>query len=125
MLLLGRQFTRFAIVGAVGTACHYIVLVLGVELAGMTPTIATTAGFCVGAWTNYQLHARFTFGVGRSTGALSRFLLTAATGALLNMLLVHLGTDVLRAHYLLVQVLATGAVLVWNFVLSRLWVFRQ
>lgn len=125
MLLLGRQFTRFALVGAVGTACHYLVLVMGVELAGMTPTMATTIGFCIGAWTNYQLHARFTFGVGPSMGALSRFVLIAASGALLNTLLVHVGMDLLSAHYLWVQVLATCAVLVWNFVLGRLWVFRQ
>lgn len=119
-----RQFLQFALVGAVGTAGHYLTLILLVEVIGWTPVIATSCGFVVGALINYILNYHFTF---RSSQphhvALSRFLLVALLGALVNTGLMYLLHQQLEMYYLLAQVLATAVVLVLNFVLNRNWTF--
>jgi putative flippase GtrA len=43
------RFIRYASVGAVGTASHYVVLVALVEGLGTAPVAATVAGSIVGA----------------------------------------------------------------------------
>jgi putative flippase GtrA len=120
-----RQFLSFALVGVVGTAAHYLVLAILVEIVAAPVLLATTAGFVVGAEINYALNRRFTF-VSTSPHhvALPKFLTVAATGALLNAAVVALFVEVALWHYLLAQLLATVTVLGWNFVANLAWTFR-
>lgn len=124
--MLVKQFMRFAGVGAIGTAGHYLTLVLLVEAAGVDAVPASLAGFVVGALINYHLNRVYTF---RSDIAhriaLPKFLAIAAIGAVLNTLIMSLALNQLRLHYLLAQILATGIVLVWGFLGNRLWTFNS
>ena len=121
---VGAQFTRFAMAGGAGTACHYLVLVALVSLAGMAPGRAAFAGAIAGACVVYLLNRRYTFASSRShVQALPRFALMAALGAVLNGVLVGL-LSAAGLYFLLAQVLATGLILVINFVVSKLWIFR-
>jgi putative flippase GtrA len=47
-----------------------------------------------------------------------------AAGFLINWCVMFAGVSVLRVNYLLVQALAIAAVVVWNYLLSFVWVFR-
>lgn len=119
-----RQFITFALVGAIGTAGHYLTLILLVELLNKTAAIATTAGFIVGAIINYILNYRITFNSNKPHHqTLAKFLLIAAIGAVINSSLMYLGTNILQYYYLLVQVIATLIVLLWNFIINKIWVF--
>jgi len=117
------QFLKFAAAGAVGTAFHYTTLVLWVEVLGGRVVTGTLAGFCAGALVNYLIARRFVFASDRPhAAALPRFALVAATGAVLNTAIVAWLAGA-GLHYLLAQVVATGAVLAWNFLLNRAWTF--
>lgn len=117
------QFLKFAAAGAVGTAFHYATLVLWVEVLGGRVVSGTLAGFCAGALVNYLVARRFVFASDRPhAAALPRFALVAATGAVLNTAIVA-WLNGAGLHYLLAQVVATGAVLAWNFFLNRAWTF--
>lgn len=119
------QFLKFAAGGAVGTACHYATLVLWVEVLGGPVVPGTLAGFCVGALVNYLIARRYVFASERPHAtALPRFALVAATGAALNTVIVA-WLNGAGLHYLVAQVAATGAVLVWNFFLNRAWTFTK
>jgi putative flippase GtrA len=122
---VGAQFTRFAMAGGAGTACHYLVLVALVSLAGMAPGRAAFAGAIAGACVVYLLNRRYTFAAtSRSHAqALPRFALMAGAGAVLNGVLVGLLSGA-GMYFLLAQVLATGVILVINFIVSKLWIFR-
>ncbi len=123
---LSRQFVTFALIGLVGTGGHYAVLIALVQSGIAGPTVATTAGFAVGAIINYALNYRFTFASDRPHGeALPRFLAVAATGAGINYLVVRAGIDSFGLHYLVAQVLATGLVLLWTFSINRFWTFNK
>jgi putative flippase GtrA len=121
---IGAQFTRFAMAGGAGTAAHYLVLIALVSLAGTAPGRAAFAGAAVGACVIYLLNRRYTFASSRSHAqALPRFALMAAFGAVLNGVLVGLLSSA-GMYFLLAQVLATGLILVINFIVSKLWIFR-
>lgn len=121
-----ESFVRYALVGAVGTLAHYLVLLGLVELGNVRPTLATTLGFATGAVVNYFLNFRFTFQSDRPhREALPRFLLVAAAGMLLNSGIVALGVDVLRLHYMIPQVCATGGVVLTTFLVNRVWTFQR
>lgn len=125
VLALNRQFIQFAIIGAVGTAGHYLVLILLVELLDWSPVVATSYGFLVGALINYILNYNFTFCSNAPHHiALSKFLLVALFSALVNTGLVYIFHEKLEIYYLLAQVFTTGIVLLLNFTLQRAWTFR-
>lgn len=119
-----KQYVMFAGVGAIGTAGHYLVLVLLVELYALAPVVATTAAFIVGAIINYILNYRYTFSSDKPhLQAMSKFFTIAFIGMTFNGLVMDYGTRELELNYLLVQILATILVLQWNFFANRLWTF--
>jgi len=119
------QFLRFVSVGAIGTALHYAILVILVTGLNSDPAIGAMAGATAGAAFNYWLNHRFTFRSERPhKEALPRFLLMAGVGVLLNGAIVKALT-LATFNYLLSQVVATLTILILNFFLSKLWIFRQ
>jgi putative flippase GtrA len=110
--------------GGVGTVAHYAVLVALVHLAGLAPVPASTVGAVVGAFVNYTLNYRFTFASRRSHGvALPRFMVIAGLGILVNAAVMASVLAVLTNVYLVAQVVATGAVLLFGYLANRKWTF--
>ena len=120
-----NQFLRFATVGGIATAIHYLILIALVHAASMNAVWASSIGFIVSAVCNYLLNYRFTF---RSNvehrRAIIKFFVVAVVGLALNSLTMQIAIEYMSVHYLLAQVLATGLVLLWNFTGNRLWTFK-
>jgi len=116
------QFLRYAGTGAIGTSAQYGVLIALVQLAGVGALAAPTAGAVVGALVNYALNHRYTFASRRAHRmALPRFL--AVAGVLLSAAVLAALLATVQLHYLVMQVVATGAVLVAGYVANRRWTF--
>lgn len=121
-----RQFLRFAAVGASGTAVQYIVLWAGVELFALPVAPASGAGYMLGSVVNYLLNYFFTFQSGKSHAeTATKYYTVLAVGWCLNTGLMWLLAHLLGWNYWLAQILTTGIGLVWNFIGSRWWVFKQ
>ncbi|NCC29247.1 MAG: GtrA family protein [Gammaproteobacteria bacterium] len=121
-----RRLAAFGVVGAIGTLAHYLALVSLVEIWGLHPAAATTVGFGLGALINYLLNYRYTFNSSKShRDAGPKFALIAIATGVLNTWMVFAGVDVLALDYILVQIAATAAVFLLNFVLNSLWTFRE
>ena len=118
-----HQFLRFAAAGALGTACHYLVLLALSAGAGVAPGPAAACGALVGAVVNYWLNRNLIFrSERRHAEALPRFAAMALFGALLNGLIVG-ALARLGLHFMAAQVCATLLVLVLNYVMSKKWIF--
>jgi len=119
-----QQFFSFAGVGLVGTAVHYSALFLLVNFTAVEIIIASSLGFVLGALVNYYLNYYFVF---RSQSyhrhTLPKFMAVAAVGFLLNGVLMWLTILQWQWHYLLGQLVATGGVLIWNFLGNHMWTF--
>lgn len=121
---LSRQFSVFLVIGGVCTGLHYVVLIMFVRLDLLDPVWASALGFCISAVLNYLLNKRLTFSSTRiHRSAAPRFAGVALSGLAINTALIALLNGVLGWHYLFAQVIATGATLVWNFVLHNIWTF--
>ncbi|NWG73954.1 MAG: GtrA family protein [Rubrivivax sp.] len=119
-----KVFARFAGAGAVGTLAQYVVLVFLVGGLGVHPGVGAATGATLGACINYALAHGYVFHSDqRHVVAFPRFALMAATGVGLNGAIVGWLAGV-GWRYLLAQVAATAVVLVFNFAVSSLWIFR-
>jgi putative flippase GtrA len=126
MSIITVQFMQFAGVGVLGTLAHYTLLVLMVEVFHSEVIIATSCGALLGALVNYALNYKFTFKSNkRHVEALSKFLVIAAVGFVLNAILMALFANILAWYYLAAQVATTLLVLVWNFLGNRCWTFAH
>lgn len=120
------QFMQFAGVGVVGTAAHYALLILLVETIAANEVAGSTAGATLGALVNYVLNRRYTFeSKKRHREALTKFLIVATLGLLLNACFMFVLVELMTLHYLLGQVISTMLILMWNFIGNKFWTFSD
>lgn len=119
-----RSLLAFLCVGGASTAAHYLVMLLLMR-AGMPAVIASGVGFILGALLNYLLNEQITFHSNEQRRITApRFAVAAATGLLLNHLLL---TALMRTGLptVLAQLLTTMGVIVWNYCIHGAWTFRS
>lgn len=120
------QFSRFAVVGAIGTAAHYALFLTLVAGWGTDPVAASTVGALLGALVNYVLNRHYTFrSARRHREALPRFFSVAGVGLMFNSGLMLILVEGLGMHYLSSQVIATLGMLLLNFTVNRNWTFGK
>ncbi|MFA9438870.1 GtrA family protein [Uliginosibacterium sp. sgz301328] len=115
---------RFLLVGGAATGLQYLLLAMFVWLGVFDGVTASAVGFAIAAVANYLLNARFTFATSnRHSHGLPRFAATAAAGCLINTLVLDtlVGFGV---AFFLAQLIATGVVFVWNYMINAIWTFR-
>jgi putative flippase GtrA len=119
------KFIKFSAVGMVGTAGHYLVLIMLIEWFALNAIASSSAGAVVGALINYYFNYRWTFRSDQKHSvAATKFMTVAASGFVMNGLLMALLVEWLALHYLTAQILTTGIVLFWNFLVNYFWTFK-
>jgi putative flippase GtrA len=117
------RLLRYTLVGALATAAHYMLLVLGVEAFAWPAWVASGVGATLGAQLAYVGNRRFTFAHRGAIGtSWLRFQITALAGTLQGMAIVAAGVA-LGVNYLVAQIVATLAGLLTTFAINRAWTF--
>ena len=117
------RFFKFALVGAVATGLQYLILIVLVSAAGLTPTVSSTIGYALSAMLSYWLNYRFTFRSDRAHApAMAKFATLVVVGLAINAALMK-GLTGAGWYYVAAQIVATAVVLVWNFMGNSLWTF--
>ena len=120
------RLLRFCVVGVLTALLQFSLLYLGVEVLQMDTTLASSAGYVVVVIFNYLMHYSWTFkGTAPHGRALVRYLVVIGCGFLLNAVFMYTGVSLLSVNYLLVQSLAMLIIIIWNFIMSNFWVFRD
>jgi len=118
------KFIVYSLVGVVGTATHFAVLIFLVQVLATDPVAGSMAGFVSAALVNYALNYYVTF---RSKNphctALLKFFVVALAGLCLNTLIMAVAVQWL--HYVISQALAIPCVLAWNFLCNQFWTFKE
>jgi len=123
--MLRRQFSAFVLVGGIATSAHYAVMIGLKELAHAPVIPSKLTGYVVGGVTNYILNRRLTFQTDRShVEAGWRFALVAVTGFFLTWGLMAALHGKFGIPYIPAQMFTTGLIMMFNFVVHRLWTFR-
>ena len=127
MIKLIVQIIKFGIVGVIATVIDFGVLAFMKEVLNVNVQISTAVSFSVSVFANYLLSMLFVF-KSKEDNKIKEFigfLLLSIGGLLLDQLVMWLGTDVVTIHYLVVKILATGVVAVYNFVTRKLFLEKK
>ena len=120
--------TRYIISGGVAAVAHFGLLIILVELFAVNPTVASALGFIAAIFVNYSLQYHWTFAVkgsGQHKKFFARYLLVTLSTLCINTLLFWTMNEVVGIQYFYAQVVATGVVLVINFVVNQRYTFNQ
>lgn len=120
------NFIQYGVVGVVGTVFHTAVLAFCVEYFQLIPVISTIIGFLVSLVVSYRLNLVWTFK--KSNFKKRRFIkyaITCSFGLILNVAIMFLITDILELSYWVGQLIAVILVPVFNFSISKKWVFVE
>lgn len=121
-----KQFATFVVVGGAATAIQYAVLIAWVRFGAGNAATGSVAGYVLSAIFSYLGNYYLTFHSGkRHSEAMAKFAVVVGVGAAINFAIEYALADVLRMHYLLAQVIATGITMLINFFISRGWAFRR
>lgn len=129
-----RQFAAYGTIGAGTTtfdAAFFALLVTAFDWReGVMPTVASTGSYMTAAAIAYVLNSRIAFRAqhrGDSAGTILRFALTFASSAVLAAAVfagAHAILGSSTAALMAAKGIAIFTIIIWNFSLLRLWVFR-
>ena len=124
MKKLIAQFAKFGVVGVIAFFIDYGLLVLLTEVFGVNYLISATISFVVSVAFNYAASMRYVFthkeGMSRQREFII-FIVLSVIGLGINDLMMWLGVDFLGISYLLVKIIATVVVAVWNFITRKIF----
>ena len=122
-----KQFLKFCVVGVIGTAIDFGLLYLLVEFGHVYYLLAATISFIAAVINNYLLNKIWTFQDKNRNffKQFVQFLIVSLVGLGLNLLLLYLLVQYAHLWYILAKVLATGVVLIWNFIANKFWTFKK
>lgn len=128
------EFFRYCLVGGSAFLVDFGVLILTnallPDLWGYRLYVATALGFIAGLVFNYIFSLIFVFKsarhskTGRSVGAFFIFSLIGLIGLGLTELGMYTGTALLHINYMLVKIVVTAVVLLWNFLGRKIFIFK-
>ena len=131
------KFVKFAVVGASGAVIDFGLTALCKGIFGIPELLSNAIGFTVAATSNYFLNRVWTW---RSTSKevgveYAKFFFVSLVGLGLNSLIVFMLKDTsigprfvetgLDWDFWVAKIVATGIVMVWNFMANNLFTFRK
>lgn len=131
-ILLG-SFGKFLVVGGTGFIIQAVILKTMVDVFKITPEISNLSGAVVAIFSNYNLNNLWTFkteeikGILQYLWKLSHFYLTSAIGVIfIQTGIIFLGDTFFgKKYYFLYFIFGTGVLLIYNFTVYRLIIWRK
>lgn len=117
------QFFQHLVTGVIATAAHYVVMWFALNLQ-LWPVMATTIGFTAGASTRFFFSYFHIFEPERDVmKALPHFVMALALQMVINAVLLAILLAV-EVPVWPAQVITTGALVIFNFLVYKFWVFK-
>ena len=118
------QIFKFGIVGGVAFIIDYLILVLCKEVIGFNVLLSAFFGFTISTIYNYIASVRWVFNVDSNKDKKRNFIVFitfSVIGLILTEIIMWFGTDVVGISYLIVKIIATAIVMVFNFVTRKMF----
>lgn len=119
---LFNQILKFGIVGGMAFVIDYSVLVLFKEIFKLDVLLSASIAFTVSVIFNYIASIKVVFDVNQNKSNSKSFILFiifSIFGLGITEIIMYLGTEKLNMHYLIVKVIATILVMVFNFITRK------
>lgn len=120
------QSIKFAIVGTLTAIIYYLFLFSLVEYFNVSIIIASSMAYVLAIIVNYLMHYQWTFNSDNPHKvAAFRFIMMNAGGFSINFLIMTYGLIIASEHYLLIQTFSLAVIVLWNFIISSLRVYKN
>ena len=118
------QIFKFGVVGGLAFIIDYSVLVFCKEVLNFNVLVSSALGFCISVVFNYIVSVKWVFDVNQENSSKKNFVLFivfSLIGLLLTEIIMFFGTDILSINYMIVKVVSTLIVMVFNFITRKLF----
>ncbi len=129
-----KRFALFLGIGGFCTLLQFLLLIVFVESQLMSEVYASAAGYALSSLVNYWANYHYTFKSTRShKDTFPKFVVAVAIGLSTNTALFAAFLFIFENYlplpwvepYLVAQVLATGITVVLNFLVHKIWIYRN
>ena len=122
MKSLIKQVLRFGIVGTIAFIIDYIILIICKEVFNINVLLSAAIAFTISVIVNYILSMVWVFDVNKEKNKRKNFIIFmvfSIIGLILTEIIMWIGTDLMHISYLIVKIIATAIVMVFNFVTRK------
>ena len=118
------QMFKFLLVGGLAFVIDYVTLIICKEVFNIPVLISAAIAFTVSVIFNYILSVKWVFDVDKNKSEKKNFIIFivfSVIGLGLTELIMWFGVDIIKISYLIVKIIATAIVMVFNFVTRKLF----
>lgn len=118
------QMFKFAIVGGLAFVIDYVTLIICKEVFHLDTLISAAIAFTVSVIVNYILSVKWVFDVSDKHSGKRNFIIFivfSLMGLGLTELIMWIGEDLLHISYLIVKIVATIIVMIFNFITRKIF----
>lgn len=118
------QIFKFLLVGGLAFVIDYLTLIICTEIFKIPVLIGSGIAFTVSVIINYYLSVKWVFDVNENKSKSRNFMvfiIFSIIGLILTEIIMWFGVDVLSISYLIVKIVATFIVMIFNFVTRKIF----
>lgn len=118
------QIFKFGIVGGIAFIIDYSIMVICKELLHFNVLLSAFFGFTISVIYNYIASIKWVFDVKEDSNNTKNFILFiifSIIGLILTEIIMWLGTDIIKISYLIVKIIATIIVMIFNFITRKIF----
>ena len=118
------QIFKFVIVGGIAFIIDYSIMVFCKEVLHLDVLLSAFFGFTISVIYNYIASVKWVFNVKEGSNKKKNFIIFivfSVIGLGLTELIMWFGTDIIKISYLIVKIIATIIVMIFNFVTRKIF----
>ena len=118
------QIFKFGIVGGIAFIIDYLSLIICKEVFHLNILLSAAIAFTISVIYNYIASVKWVFDVNKEKNEKSNFIIfivLSIVGLIITEIIMWLGSDVMGISYLIVKIVATAIVMVFNFITRKMF----
>lgn len=120
------RFIKFGLVGVLNTIINWILFIL-LNSMGIYYIISNIIAYSISTLNSYLWNSKWVFkytgdNVNQTT---FKFIILNIIGLVLNTIILFLLVDIIKLPKIIALIIATGIVMILNYFINKLWVFKK
>lgn len=118
------QIFKFGIVGGIAFVIDYVSLIVCKEVFHLNTLLAAAIAFTISVIYNYIASVKWVFDVNKEKNEKANFVIfivLSIVGLIITEIIMWFGTDVMNISYLIIKIVATAIVMVFNFITRKMF----
>ena len=119
-----QQILKFTVVGGFAFIVDYVTIIVCKEVFNINVLLSAAIAFIISVIFNYILSIKWVFDVNKNKSKKRNFILfmfLSIIGLILTEIIMWIGTDLLNIYYLIVKIIATAIVMIFNFITRKIF----